>query len=138
MEAAAGLVNVHGGKIAVCRGDDSQIDIDGFGAPQTLKLLLLNGTQQVGLQFRADVTDFVEKIQTVIGRNAPSKANGEDFLVEVDLTLCAGVRSNSVLACMYQTTQSIPNRGVVVHNRDDCVRLPGLLHRILFLGTSEE
>src|SRR5208337_3536655 len=32
-----------------------------------------------------------KKIRALIGRNAPRKANGEDFLVEVDLTLCAGV-----------------------------------------------
>src|SRR5271165_7284208 len=56
----------HCGKILVCRGDDSHIDMDRLGAPQTLKLLLLNGTQQLGLQFQADVTDFIEEKRTMI------------------------------------------------------------------------
>ena len=37
-----------------------------------------------------------------------------------------------------QTTQPLPNRGVVVHNGDDCVRLPRLSHAILLRGISEE
>src|SRR5271165_2226047 len=56
----------HCGKVLVCRCNDSRVDMDGFGAPQTLELLLLNGAQQLGLQFQADVTDFVEKERTMI------------------------------------------------------------------------
>ena len=51
----------------MCRGDDSHIDMDRFGTPQTLKLLLLNGTQQLGLQFQADVANFIQKKRTMIG-----------------------------------------------------------------------
>src|SRR5271157_297639 len=58
----------HRGKIPVGRGDDSHIDMDRFGAPQTFELLLLNGTQQLWLQFQADVADFIEKKRTMIGQ----------------------------------------------------------------------
>jgi hypothetical protein len=51
----------------VCGGDDPRIDMDRFGTPQPLELLLLNGTQQLWLQFQADVPDFVEKKRTLIG-----------------------------------------------------------------------
>src|SRR5271157_939878 len=57
----------HRGKIPMCGGDDSHIDMDRFGTPQTFELLLLNGTQQLWLQFQADVADFIEKKRTVIG-----------------------------------------------------------------------
>src|SRR5208283_4306836 len=61
------LLSNHGPKIAMGRGDDSHIDMDRFGTPQTFELLLLNGTQQLWLQFQADVADFIEKKRTMIG-----------------------------------------------------------------------
>jgi len=52
----------------MCGGYDSHINMDRSGAPQTLELLLLNGTQTAwALQFQADVADFIEKKRAVIG-----------------------------------------------------------------------
>ena len=36
-----------------------------------------------------------------------------------------------------QLLQALPDRGVVIHNRDNSVRLPRLRHSILLPGTSE-
>ena len=48
-------------------GDDTHVDVDRLDASQTLELLFLNGTQQLWLQFQADVADLVEKERTPIG-----------------------------------------------------------------------
>jgi hypothetical protein len=49
-------------------GDDAHVDVDRLDASQTLELLFLNGTQQLWLQFQADIADLVEKERTSIGQ----------------------------------------------------------------------
>src|SRR5271166_3483128 len=94
----------HRGKIPVGGGDDSHIDMDRSGAPQTFELLLLNGTQQLGLQFQADVTDFIEKKRTMIGE------------FESAFLLHQGPGESSFLVSKQFTFQQSRGNGSTVHS----------------------
>ena len=55
-------------KIAVSRGNDPNIDMNGPGASQALKLLLLQHPQQFRLQFERNVSDLVQKERASMGQ----------------------------------------------------------------------
>jgi hypothetical protein len=48
-------------EVAMGGGDQSDIDMKGSIAPQPFEFVLLNGAQKLGLQLKADVSDFVQK-----------------------------------------------------------------------------
>ena len=53
--------------------DETRIDLDGVVASETFELALLKNPEKLGLQFDADISDFVEKQASSSSQN-PVKA----------------------------------------------------------------
>ena len=49
------------GEIAICGGDETDVDLNCVGAAEALELALLQNTQQQNLHFLRQFADFVEK-----------------------------------------------------------------------------
>ena len=54
-------------EIAVGGGDDAHVDLDASRPPMRLELLFLQHAQQLGLQLRRHVADFVEEQRAAVG-----------------------------------------------------------------------
>ena len=54
-------------EIDVRGGDDADVHFDLFGAAETHEFAFLNNAQELGLRFRTDGGDFVEKDRALIG-----------------------------------------------------------------------
>ena len=67
----------HGGQVAMCGGDDPQIDGNRLDAADRYDGTLLNAAQQFGLNGQRQLADFIEKQRAAIG--ATNKAqSGRD------------------------------------------------------------
>ncbi len=73
------------GQVAVRGGDDADVDLDRLGAADAVDLALLDGAQQLGLQARIHLADFVEQQRAAIGflelADAPCDGAGEGALL---------------------------------------------------------
>ena len=69
------------GQVAVRGGDDADVDLDRLGAADAVDLAFLDGAQQLGLQARIHLADFVEQQRAAIGflefADAPGDGAGE-------------------------------------------------------------
>jgi len=65
--AAEEVVAHHLGEVAVGGGDEADVDGDGFGAAEAFKGLLLEGAEELGLEFEGNVADFIEEEGAVVG-----------------------------------------------------------------------
>src|SRR6186997_1469999 len=59
-------------KVPVGRSDNPNIDMSGPGAAQALKVLLLKGTQQFGLEFQRDFANFIEEQRPLMRQFKPA------------------------------------------------------------------
>ena len=57
----------HLGEVAVCSGDDADVDRDRFAAADALDGLLAEGAQQFHLSAGVDLADFIEEERAAIG-----------------------------------------------------------------------
>ena len=69
------------GEVAVGGGDDADVHLDRLGAADAVDFAFLNGAQQLGLQARIHLADFVEQQRAAIGflelADAPGDGAGE-------------------------------------------------------------
>ena len=72
-------------QVAVGGGDDADVDLDRLGAADPVDLALLDGAQQLGLQARVHLADFVQQQRAAIGflelADAPGDGAGEGALL---------------------------------------------------------
>ena len=59
-------VSDHGGQIAMSSGNHPDIDLNRLRTSKPFELLLLDCSQQFGLQFQTDITDLVQEKRSVI------------------------------------------------------------------------
>ena len=64
----------HRRQVAVGRGDQPDVDLDGAGAAQPLEFVLLEHAQDLRLRVRAHVADFVEEQRAAVGLLEPADA----------------------------------------------------------------
>ena len=73
------------GEVAVRGRDDADVDLDRLGAADAVDLAFLDGAQQLGLQARVHLADFVEQQRAAIGflelADAPRDGAGERALL---------------------------------------------------------
>src|SRR5579862_2552280 len=72
-EVAAKLLLCHAAfQVPVRRGDQAQVDFYGPRAAQPLKLVVLQNTEKLRLQFQRDLSNFVKEQRPTIGQLEPS------------------------------------------------------------------
>jgi hypothetical protein len=54
-------------EVAICRGDDADVDAAALRRADRLYLTLLQGAQELGLQIHGHVADFVQKERAAVG-----------------------------------------------------------------------
>src|SRR2546422_8406217 len=65
------------GEIPVCGGHQANIHADGPRAPQPLEFLLLQNTNELGLQLKRDITDLVKEQRALVGQLQPADHLGD-------------------------------------------------------------
>ncbi len=72
-------------QVAVGGGNDADVDLDRLGAANAVDLAFLNGAQELGLQARIHLADFVQQQGAAIGflelADAPGDGAGEGTLL---------------------------------------------------------
>ena len=59
----------------MCRGNDAHIDLPDVRRSDALELAFLKDAQQLGLQFRRQIADLVEKDRALVGQLEPTLAH---------------------------------------------------------------
>src|SRR6185295_17651163 len=67
----------HGSQVAMCGGDDSQIDGDRLDAADWYDSALLNAAQQFGLHGQRQFSDFIQEQCALIGTTNKAQGGGD-------------------------------------------------------------
>src|SRR5438105_3267417 len=82
----------HGGQIAMCGSDQSNIDANRAAASKSFELAFLNHPQQLGLELQRNVADFIQQKSSLVRQLKPpdslrQRTGERAFLMSEKLTL---------------------------------------------------